>query len=80
MYGHQAGDDAFKQVASVIAGCVQRPFDIAARYGGEEFALVLYGSATDYVMDLPELLREDVLETGQIRVRTNQAGRYSRYQ
>jgi len=64
MYGHQAGDDALKQVASVISSCVQRPLDIAARYGGEEFALVLYGPATEYVTSLPELLREDVLALG----------------
>jgi diguanylate cyclase (GGDEF)-like protein len=62
LYGHQAGDDALKRVASVISSAVQRPLDIAARYGGEEFALVLYGPATDYVMSLPEALREDVLE------------------
>lgn len=61
MYGHQAGDDALKQVASVISSCVQRPLDIAARYGGEEFALVLYGPATDYVTNLPDMLREDIL-------------------
>lgn len=64
MYGHQAGDDALKQVASVISAGVQRPLDIAARYGGEEFVLVLYGPATDYVTDLPDLLREDVLHLG----------------
>ena len=66
LYGHQAGDDALKQVASVISSCVQRPLDIAARYGGEEFALVLYGPATEYVMNLPETLREDVLDMGTI--------------
>jgi diguanylate cyclase (GGDEF)-like protein len=61
-YGHQAGDDALKRVASVISAGVQRPLDIAARYGGEEFALVLYGPATEYVTDLPETLREDVMQ------------------
>ena len=66
MYGHQAGDDALKQVAGVISTCVQRPLDIAARYGGEEFALVLYGPATDYVLSLPEMLREDVLALGTV--------------
>jgi len=64
MYGHQAGDDALKQVASVISAGIQRPLDIAARYGGEEFALVLYGPATDYVTSLPETLREDVMQLG----------------
>lgn len=66
MYGHQAGDDALKQVAAVISSAVQRPLDIAARYGGEEFALVLYGPATDYVTNLPEMLREDVLHLGTV--------------
>ena len=66
LYGHQAGDDALKKVARVIGGSVQRPLDVAARYGGEEFALVLYGPATDYVTDLPELMREDVLRLGTV--------------
>jgi diguanylate cyclase (GGDEF)-like protein len=66
MYGHQAGDDALKQVASVIAASVQRPLDMAARYGGEEFALALYGPATNYVMSLPELIREDVIDLGTV--------------
>lgn len=61
MYGHQAGDDALKQVAGVIAEGVQRPLDFAARYGGEEFVLVLYGPAIDYIHDLPERMRKQVL-------------------
>ncbi|MEJ2139502.1 MAG: GGDEF domain-containing protein [Gammaproteobacteria bacterium] len=65
-YGHQAGDDALKDVAGVIASFVQRPLDIAARYGGEEFALVLYGSADDYVVELPEKLRADILDLATI--------------
>jgi diguanylate cyclase (GGDEF)-like protein len=65
-YGHQAGDDALKQVANVIATGVQRPLDIAARYGGEEFALVLYGPASEYVVDLPERLRRQVLDLGTV--------------
>lgn len=64
LYGHQAGDDALKQVASVIASAVQRPLDIAARFGGEEFALVLYGPASDFGRTLPERLREQVIELG----------------
>jgi len=66
LYGHQAGDDALKQVASVIAGSVQRPLDLAARYGGEEFALVLYAPEQDYITRLPELLRQEVLNLGAV--------------
>lgn len=40
-YGHVAGDDCLRHVATALAGCVQRSADVVARYGGEEFALVL---------------------------------------
>ena len=60
MYGHQAGDDALKQVAGIIGESVQRPLDMAARFGGEEFALILYGPANSYGHDLPERLRKQV--------------------
>jgi len=60
LYGHQAGDDALKRVADVIASCAQRPLDFAARFGGEEFALVLYGPAQDFGREIPETLRRSV--------------------
>lgn len=59
-YGHQAGDDALKEVARVISLCAQRPLDFAARFGGEEFALVLYGPESGYGRELPEQLRQSV--------------------
>ncbi len=62
LYGHQAGDDALKRVADVIANCAQRPLDFAARFGGEEFALVLYGPAQDFGREIPETLRRSVEE------------------
>jgi diguanylate cyclase (GGDEF)-like protein len=62
LYGHQAGDDCLKKVASSIARCAKRPFDFCARYGGEEFVLVLYGPPEDYARNLPEQIRCDVMD------------------
>lgn len=62
LYGHQAGDDCLKKVATCIARCAKRPFDFAARYGGEEFVLVLYGPPDEYARALPEQIRRDVLD------------------
>ena len=42
LYGHQAGDNCIRRVATIIERAAKRPFDFCARYGGEEFALVLY--------------------------------------
>lgn len=40
-YGHAAGDDCLRQIASAIQKTLKRPSDLAVRYGGEEFTVVL---------------------------------------
>lgn len=40
-FGHQAGDECLKMIASCLSDSVQRPADVAARYGGEEFIMLL---------------------------------------
>jgi diguanylate cyclase (GGDEF)-like protein len=40
-YGHQAGDEALRQVAQVMHAQLKRPADLISRYGGEEFACIL---------------------------------------
>lgn len=39
-YGHVAGDDVLKKVASTLASSMKRVTDFTARYGGEEFIIV----------------------------------------
>ena len=40
-YGHVAGDECLKKVATTIQGSLQRESDAMGRYGGEEFLVLL---------------------------------------
>jgi diguanylate cyclase (GGDEF)-like protein len=51
-YGHQAGDDCLRQVATALSSAGRRPADLLARYGGEEFAMVLPGTAMEGAVDV----------------------------
>lgn len=57
-YGHQAGDQCLKQVAS----CLPQPDTnkFAARYGGEEFALILPGCSLEQAVQEAEAIRQAV--------------------
>jgi diguanylate cyclase (GGDEF)-like protein len=61
-YGHLAGDQCLRQVASVLAGHAKRSGELVARYGGEEFAVILPGLGPEQAMEWAEDLRSRVAE------------------
>ncbi|HUR19617.1 MAG TPA: diguanylate cyclase [Vicinamibacterales bacterium] len=63
-YGHQAGDEALKAVASAITRFGRRPLDMAARFGGEEFALVMCGTGPEPALKTAEDIIEAVRGLG----------------
>jgi len=60
-YGHQAGDEALRQVAGLIKTTFRRKRDLVARYGGEEFAIVLPHTPQAEALRLAEDLRHRML-------------------
>lgn len=59
-YGHQAGDEALKAVAGVLAHTARRPLDFVGRYGGEEFLVILYDTTKEYAAELAQHILEGV--------------------
>lgn len=65
-YGHLAGDDCLRTVATAIKECAKRPMDLVARYGGEEFAVVLPNTNADGAVHIAESICREVVN---LRVR-----------
>ncbi|MBD2740299.1 diguanylate cyclase [Coleofasciculus sp. FACHB-1120] len=59
-YGHQAGDECLKAVASAIRRAVGRSTDLVARYGGEEFAIILPNTMAEGAIQVAEKIRAEV--------------------
>jgi diguanylate cyclase (GGDEF)-like protein len=59
-YGHLAGDDCIRLVASVIRNRCRRISDIAARYGGEEFAVILPDTNAEDALAIAESIRQEL--------------------
>jgi diguanylate cyclase (GGDEF)-like protein len=64
-YGHAAGDEFLRQVASILQENV-RATDLVARYGGEEFVVVATGTDLSGARVLAEKLRTAVAEASFI--------------
>jgi diguanylate cyclase (GGDEF)-like protein len=60
-FGHPAGDEVLKKVASILLGST-RAVDCTARYGGEEFAVLLTGSNGEVASEVAERIRARVEE------------------
>jgi diguanylate cyclase (GGDEF)-like protein/PAS domain S-box-containing protein len=59
-YGHQAGDDCLRAIASVVKTGARRGGDVAGRYGGEEFAVLLGSTEADAAEAVAEEIRAGV--------------------
>ncbi|AKS43410.1 ligand-binding sensor domain-containing diguanylate cyclase [Wenzhouxiangella marina] len=64
-HGHQAGDEALRQVADLLARHLRRNEDVVARYGGEEFMVVLPAADRERAAEVAEHLRQ-VIESGPL--------------
>ena len=69
-YGHPAGDQCLKAVATALAEVVGRSGDLVARYGGEEFAVIALNADASAAKLLAENMCEKV---------TVQAGEFKRF-
>lgn len=56
-YGHQAGDEALRQIAAILKQEV-RELDRVARYGGEEFVIILPETSTASAYAVVERIRQ----------------------
>lgn len=61
-HGHQAGDNALRALAKVIAENVRRPADLVARYGGEEFSVILAETDSAGAQQIAEHIRVAVVQ------------------
>lgn len=63
LYGHAAGDECLKMVASLIASTARRPGEVVARYGGEEFVIILPNCDSAKALRLADKMRSLVMES-----------------
>ena len=62
LYGHQAGDDCLKRVATALDALTRRETDLLVRYGGEEFCCLLPNTDLAGALQLAENFRRVVLD------------------
>jgi len=60
LYGHMAGDNCLRLVATTLQDTVKRPSDVVARFGGEEFAVILPGTEKEGASNIAEQMRRAI--------------------
>jgi diguanylate cyclase (GGDEF)-like protein len=63
-YGHPAGDDCLRRLATTLQSCARRAGDLPARYGGEEFAVIAADMNATEAQRLAEKIRNNVAALG----------------
>lgn len=63
-YGHPAGDQILKTIASTLQACCRRRTDTVARYGGEEFAIILPDADTALAQEAAIRIRDAIRALG----------------
>lgn len=69
-YGHQAGDDCLRRVATFLHSRLRRASDLVARYGGEEFGFIGIDTDAACALALAESICKDVEALGLAHVRS----------
>jgi diguanylate cyclase (GGDEF)-like protein len=59
-FGHLAGDDCLRRIASALRACLRRPTDLLARYGGEEFVCLLPDTDLAGAIGVAQLMEDAV--------------------
>lgn len=59
-YGHQAGDECLKAVATTLQQSLLRLSDVVIRFGGEEFCVMLPNTRPDDAMSVAERMRQNI--------------------
>ncbi|OIP52147.1 MAG: hypothetical protein AUK31_03710 [Fibrobacteres bacterium CG2_30_45_31] len=59
-YGHPAGDEVIKGIASRIRDEVRGEIDVVARYGGEEFVVGLVDCSPEALKETAERIRKAI--------------------
>lgn len=59
-YGHLAGDEVLRKLATILQKYCRRNLDILVRYGGEEFVMLLPATELDGVLKIAESIRHHV--------------------